>query len=243
MRRASRSSCGAHPTLSLIHILKNIRFYRDDAGRFLQGCAADGIGVDVLLMDPPRAGSSEEFLNAAAMIDVYKRQVCVFVILIAGLASYALVRYKFKGSALLNSLVVAAMMFPVFSTIIPVFRMEHAWGLAGTNSVPAALTACILPQIAGNLAFAVVVLSGYIKGLPVELEEAAYLEGCNAYQIFFKIIMPLTKPSFATVGIFSFLWSCLLYTSFMCCRTRSRDRAQRRCSAPWTQRQKSARAS
>ena len=43
-----------------------------------------------------------------------------------------------------------------------------------------------LPQIAGNLAFAIVVLSGYIKGLPVELEEAAYMEGCNAYQIFFK---------------------------------------------------------
>lgn len=48
--------------------VKNIRFYKDDAGRFLQGCAADGIGVDVLLMDPPRAGSSEEFLNAAAAI-------------------------------------------------------------------------------------------------------------------------------------------------------------------------------
>ena len=41
----------------------------------------------------------------------------------------------------------------------------------------------------------------------MELEEAAYMEGCNAYQIFFKVIMPLTKPSFATVGIFSFLWS------------------------------------
>ena len=69
------------------------------------------------------------------------------------------------------------------------------------------LLSCALPQIAGNLAFAIVVLSGYIKGLPVELEEAAYMEGCNAYQIFFKVIMPLTKPSFATVGIFSFLWS------------------------------------
>lgn len=133
--------------------------------------------------------------------------VCVMVILIAGLASYALVRYKFKGSNLINSLVIAAMMFPVFCTIIPVFRMEHAWGLAGTNSVPTALLACILPQIAGNLAFAIVVLSGYIKGLPIELEEAAYMEGANAYQIFFQIIMPLTKPSFATVGIFSFLWS------------------------------------
>ena len=46
-----------------------------------------------------------------------------------------------------------------------------------------------------------------MKGLPIELEEAAFMEGCNAYQIFFKVIMPLTKPSFATVGIFSFLWS------------------------------------
>lgn len=44
----------------------NIRFYRDDAGNFLQSCAADGISVDVLLLDPPRAGSSEEFLTAAA---------------------------------------------------------------------------------------------------------------------------------------------------------------------------------
>ena len=125
----------------------------------------------------------------------------------AGLASYALVRYKFKGSGLMNSLVIAAMMFPVFATIIPVFRMESSWHIVNTNNLWLALLSCALPQIAGNLAFAIVVLSGYIKGLPVELEEAAYMEGCNAYQIFFKVIMPLTKPSFATVGIFSFLWS------------------------------------
>lgn len=48
--------------------MKNIRFYRDDAGHFLQSCAADGVSVDVLLMDPPRSGSSEEFLQAAAEI-------------------------------------------------------------------------------------------------------------------------------------------------------------------------------
>ena len=65
----------------------------------------------------------------------------------------------------------------------------------------------ILPQVAGNLSFAIVVLMGYIKGLPIELEEAAYMEGCNAFQIYFKVILPLTKPSFATVAIFSFLWS------------------------------------
>lgn len=155
----------------------------------------------------------EKAINKFNILTAYRNSlilsctVCIAVIVIAGMASYALVRYKFKGSSLLNSLVIAAMMFPVFSTIIPVFRMERAWGIAGTNSVPVALLSCILPQIAGNLAFAIVVLSGYIKGLPVELEEAAYMEGARAGQIFFKIIVPLTKPSFATVGIFSFLWS------------------------------------
>lgn len=133
--------------------------------------------------------------------------VCVVVVLLAGMASYGLVRYNFRGRALLNSLVVAGMMFPVFSTIIPVFRMEFAWGIAGNNNVWLSILATILPQIAGNMSFAIVVLSGYIRGLPIELEEAAYMEGCKARQIFTKVIMPITKPSFATVAIFTFLWS------------------------------------
>ena len=155
----------------------------------------------------------EKAINKFSIFTAYRNSliisctVAAVVILFAGLASYALVRYKFRGSNLMNSLVIAAMMFPVFATIIPVFRMESSWGIVNTNNLWLALLSCALPQIAGNLAVAIVVLSGYIKGLPVELEEAAYMEGCNAYQIFFKVIMPLTKPSFATVGIFSFLWS------------------------------------
>ena len=133
--------------------------------------------------------------------------VAVVVILLAGMASYALVRYNLKTKKLLNTLVVAAMMFPVFATIIPVFRMEFSWGIVNTDKVSLSLLSLILPQIAGNLAFAMVVLTGYIRSLPIELEESAYLEGCNPMQIFFKIVVPLTKPSFATVGIFSFLWS------------------------------------
>ena len=133
--------------------------------------------------------------------------VALVVILLAGMASYALVRYTLKTKKLLNTLVVAAMMFPVFATIIPVFRMEFSWGIVNTDKVSLSLISLILPQIAGNLAFAMVVLTGYIRSLPIELEESAYLEGCNPMQIFFKIVVPLTKPSFATVGIFSFLWS------------------------------------
>lgn len=133
--------------------------------------------------------------------------VAILVILFAGLAAYALARYKFKGSNALYSVIVASMMFPVFATIIPVVFMETKWGIAGTNNWWLTMLSVILPQVAGNLSFSIVVLVGFIKSLPIELEEAAYMEGCNAYQIYFKVIVPLAKPSFATVAIFSFLWS------------------------------------
>jgi len=133
--------------------------------------------------------------------------VAVLVVLLAGMGAYALARYQFKGSGIINSLVVSAMMFPAFATVISVFQMEFRWGIANTGSWFLNMLSVILPQVAGNLAFSMVVLVGYIKGLPIELEEAAYMEGCNAFQIYFKVIMPLTKPSFATVAIFSFLWS------------------------------------
>lgn len=133
--------------------------------------------------------------------------VSLLVILLAGMAAYALARYCFRGSSFLYSLVVSAMMFPVFATIIPVFSMETSWGIVNTSSWGLTMLSVILPQVAGNLAFSIVVLSGYMKSLPLELEEAAYMEGCNAFQIYFKVIMPLTKPSFATIAIFAFLWS------------------------------------
>ncbi|MCR4656129.1 MAG: carbohydrate ABC transporter permease [Lachnospiraceae bacterium] len=133
--------------------------------------------------------------------------VTVCVMILAGLASYALVRFEFKGKELINGLIIAAMMFPVFSTIIPVFTMEMGWGIVNTASWPLTMLSVILPQVAGNLAFSIIVLSGYIRELPIDLEEAAHLEGCSIPGIFFKVILPLSKPSFVTVAVFSFLWS------------------------------------
>ncbi len=133
--------------------------------------------------------------------------VTVIVVLLAGFAAYGLARYNFKGKKFLKAVVIASMMFPVFSTIIPVFAMMFKWGIVNTDSLILTQLSVILPQIAGNLSFGIVVLMGFIRGLPVDLEESAYLEGCNIRQIFFKIIVPVAKPSFATVAIFTFLWS------------------------------------
>ncbi|USF25987.1 Diacetylchitobiose uptake system permease protein NgcG [Firmicutes bacterium ASF500] len=133
--------------------------------------------------------------------------VTIAVVLIAGFAAYGLVRFRFKLRGVCYSLIMAGMMFPVFSTIIPVFRMEAAWGIASSGSRWLSLAAVILPQIAGNLCFAIIVLMGFIESVPMELEESAYMDGCSVFQVYFHIIMPAAKSSFATVAIFSFLWS------------------------------------
>ena len=138
---------------------------------------------------------------------IISTSVAAIVIVLAGMASFGLVRYEFKLRKPLNSLVVAGMMFPVFSTIIPVYRKLSSAHMVNTESLALSLTSVILPQVAGNMSFAIVVLTGYVRSLPIELEESAYLEGCNPFQIFYKIVVPLAKPSFATVAIFSFLWS------------------------------------
>lgn len=153
---------------------------------------------------------------------IISSSVVILVILLAGLAAYVLVRYEFRLKKMLYHMIIAGMMFPVFSTIIPVFRMQHSWGIVNTDNLTLSLLSTALPQIAGNLPFAIVVLMGYIKSIPIDLEEAAYMEGCNISQIFFRVIVPLTKPSFATVAIFSFLWSYNdLFTQMFFLRTKT----------------------
>ncbi len=148
-----------------------------------------------------------DFKNAYLNSFLISGTVTVFVVIIAGLAAYGLVRYRFRGRNFLYSLIMAGMMFPVFSTIIPVFRLEVMMGIAGTGKRALSLLAVILPQIAGNLCFAIIILMGFIQSVPIDLEESAYLDGCNVFQIYFHIIIPAARSSFATVAIFAFLWS------------------------------------
>lgn len=153
------------------------------------------------------AWERSDFKNAYLNSFIISGTVTVAVVILAGLAAYGLVRYRFRGRGVLYGLVMAGMMFPVFSTIIPVFRLEVMLGIAGTGNRWISLVAVILPQIAGNLCFAIIILMGFIQSVPIELEESAYLDGCNVFQIYFNIIIPAAKSSFATVAIFAFLWS------------------------------------
>ena len=165
--------------------------------------AGNGFTLDNYATAMDRFDFGSAYLNSILVSVV----VTIVVVILAGLCAYGLVRYRFRGRGLLYSLIMAGMMFPVFSTIIPVFRMEAAWGIASTGNRWLSLLAVILPQIAGNLCFATIVLMGFIESVPIDLEESAYLDGCNVFQVYFHIIIPAAKSSFATVAIFSFLWS------------------------------------
>lgn len=140
-------------------------------------------------------------LNAYKNSLIISGSVTIGVMVLSSMMAFGITRYEFKGKKLLKSLIIASLMFPVFSTIIPVFRMIVSAGLLNKN------IAAILPQIAGNLSFATIVVMGFLEAIPIEMEEAAYMEGANVFQVFGKIIVPLCKASLSTVAIFSFLWS------------------------------------
>ena len=101
--------------------------------------------------------------------------VAFAVIFLASMAAYIMCRYHFRLKKLLSLLLYAGMMFPIYSTIIPVLRMQAKWGIVNSPHVGLNLLSVILPQIAGNLSFAIIVLEGYIRTLPIDLEESAFL--------------------------------------------------------------------
>ncbi len=132
---------------------------------------------------------------------VISGSVTIAVMLLATMMAFAMTRYKFKGKGIVNALIISSLMFPAFSTIIPVFKLMTQMSLLNKP------LSVILPQVAGNLSFAVIVMMGFLRGLPLEMEEAAYMEGAGVAKVFTKIIIPLSRPSLATVAIFCFLWS------------------------------------
>lgn len=140
-------------------------------------------------------------LKAYGMSFLISGSVTIGVIILASMMAFALTRYNFKGKGFLDALLVASLMFPVFSTIIPVYQMMIKWGLL--NTVPSV----VLPQIASNLSFATIVMMGFMRAIPLDMEEAAYIEGAGVFTVFSRIIVPISKPSISTVAIFSFLWS------------------------------------
>jgi multiple sugar transport system permease protein len=125
------------------------------------------------------------------------------------MAAYALARMEFRGKKLLFGMIIATLFVPIFTLIIPNFLIIDRLGWLDS------LWALVVPGAAS--AFGVFFLRQFFLGLPRELEEAALLEGANAWQIFTKVILPLSKPALATLAVISFLtnWNDFIWPVYV----------------------------
>lgn len=126
----------------------------------------------------------------------------VLTLIVASMAGYAIGRqYHKKTFRLYETLLMAAMMIPFQTLMIPIYKMYKSMNLL--NSIPGA----IIMIGACNMPFAVMLFIGFVRTIPIELEEAAMLEGCSKAKIFFKIIFPLLKPITVTIAVLDSLWT------------------------------------
>lgn len=124
----------------------------------------------------------------------------VVIILFSSMLAYYLVRYDSKFSKVIFMALVASMIIPFQSVMIPFVTIFGNIGLLNSRGM------LIYFYLGFGLSMATFMFHGFIKSIPVELEEAAIMDGANRFQVFFKVVFPILKPTTATIAILDVLW-------------------------------------
>ena len=130
--------------------------------------------------------------------------VAMASVTIGVLAAYAFSRLQFRGREFLMIAVLAVLMLPAVATIAPLFVSLNKIQI-GTFNLRASLIGVALAVTSGQLPFAIWNMKGYLDTIPRDLEEAASVDGANRFQIFWRIILPLSKPVIAVTAFFGFI--------------------------------------
>ena len=133
------------------------------------------------------------FINSVIVVVV----ALSILLFISACASYPLSRFKFNLAKPLYGVIVACMSIPIHITLIPVFKMSQALHVYDS------IVALIGPYVATAIPISVFILTSFMREIPKEIEESAEIDGCNKFQMFFKIIFPLAKPGLATLAIYN----------------------------------------
>ena len=143
--------------------------------------------------------------SAAPFARYYANSIVMAVAIVAGhvvldaMAAYAFARLDFPWKRGLFVLLLAALMVPTFVTIIPAYALVADLGWIDT------FPALIVPRLAD--VFGIILLRQYFETIPLEIEDAARVDGCGRVRIFARIVIPLSTPALATAAIFSFLFA------------------------------------
>lgn len=131
----------------------------------------------------------------------------VIAVILAVPASYGLARYRFKGKKIVVLSFLITQMLPVSVILTPMFIIFKNMNLLNHYM------SAILADATIGIPFSVLILQNYFASIPRELEEAAYIDGCNRFTAFFRVLIPIAKPGVIVCAVFSFLyaWGDLAY--------------------------------
>ncbi len=117
------------------------------------------------------------------------------------MTAYAFARLKFAGKGIWFAIMMITLMLPGHVTLVPRYILFNTFGWVGT------FLPILVPKFLATDAFFVFLLVQFIRSLPKELDEAAIIDGCGKFGVFFRIIVPLASPALVTTALFTFLWT------------------------------------
>lgn len=210
-----------HMTLILVSLLCIFPFL------WLLSTALKGNGENIFQYPPqliPQAPTLINFKSAWSQIPFITYYINSFIVafftvilnlILSSLAAYPLARMEFKGKKIMFYAVLATIMIPFQAIMLPVYLIVLKLNMVDTVNNFMGYLGLILP-FAVN-AFGIFLMRQAFLSIPRELEEAAFVDGCNVFQIWYKIILPMVKPTLATLAIFTFIgsWGEFLWPSIV----------------------------
>lgn len=193
-------------------------YLKDDAGAIIYDEAGEKIPVERNMIGLPRTwrwGNYNRALNTGSMGRYFLNSLVVsasaiiITLMAAFMATYAMTRMAWKGRKMMNKFFMLGLTIPIHAALVPVFLILSRLKLLDTY------LALIVPYAAFSLSMGILISIGFMGDIPYDLDEAAFLDGCNEWATFGRIILPLMMPATATVGIYTFLqcWNELLFAT------------------------------
>jgi len=145
------------------------------------------------------------FLNSVAVTFI----TAVIVIISSAMGGYAFGMRKFRGQNMLFAAVIAVLMIPYLMYLIPIFIMEDKIGLRNT------WWGLVLPYAALNLPWGLLIMRGAFSTIPLDIRDAAVIDGCNEFQFWYRVMLPITRPALAATSVitFVFAWQEYMFVS------------------------------
>jgi len=133
------------------------------------------------------------------------------VVFVCGLAAFVFARLEFRSKGWVFNLFTVGLMFPINVAILPVYFVLRQMNEMGIPLIDSLVGVCLV-QIAFNISGNILILRGFFTAIPAELQDASYIDGCNNFDFFWRILLPLARPALAAVAALTMIvsWNDLL---------------------------------